>query len=268
MRRAGGPGAAGDVGPLLAFAFPERIAKARGKRGEFLMANGRAGAVEPHDSLSGAPYLAIGEIVGRAAAARILLAAALSLEEIEAVAGDEIETLEEMIFDRASASLRARRRRRLGALTLAEQNLPVPAGRGRRARLARPDRAWRGAPAVEQNAAAVAGPRAVPAPRRRFVMARLSDEAWRRARLADALSRRQDQPCRFRRRDFAAALHALLPYASRDASTGRRRRISSPRPARRSPSTMKPKAARRSRCGCRNCSASPSIPLARAAASR
>jgi ATP-dependent helicase HrpB len=119
--------AGGDVGPLLAFAFPERIAKARGKRGEFLMANGRAGSVEPRDSLSGAAFLAVGEIVGRAASARIRLAAPLTLEETEDVAGASIETLDEIVFDRPSASLRARRRRRLGALILAEQNLPVPA---------------------------------------------------------------------------------------------------------------------------------------------
>jgi len=117
---------AGEIGPLLAFAFPERIAKARGRRGEFLMANGRAAAVEPQDPLGGAPYLAVGEIVGRAASARILLAAPLSLEEVEAVAGGSIETGQEVFFDRASAALRARRRRRLGALTLAEQNLAVP----------------------------------------------------------------------------------------------------------------------------------------------
>jgi ATP-dependent helicase HrpB len=117
----------GEPGPLLAFAFPERIAKARGKRGEFLMANGRAAAVEPQDSLSGAPFLAVGEIVGRAASARILLAAPLTLEEVEAVAGASIETIEEVAFDPRSASLRARRRRRLGALTLAEQNLAAPA---------------------------------------------------------------------------------------------------------------------------------------------
>ena len=34
--------------------------------------------------------------------------------------------MDELSFDRASASLRARRRRRLGALVLAEQTLPVP----------------------------------------------------------------------------------------------------------------------------------------------
>ena len=130
--------AASSVGALLASAFPDRIAMAQrasrdarpstgyGKRGEFLMANGRAAALEPHDPLAGEPFLAIGEIAGRAVSARILLGAALTLEDIEGNAGAAIETADELSFDRASASLRARRRRRLGALILAEQTLAVP----------------------------------------------------------------------------------------------------------------------------------------------
>jgi len=116
-----------DVGAWLATAFPDRIAMARGGRGEFLMANGRAAALEPHDALAGEAYLAIGEIVGRAAAARILTAAPLTLAEIERIAGASIRSADELTFDRASASLRARRRRRLGALILTEGNLSVPA---------------------------------------------------------------------------------------------------------------------------------------------
>jgi ATP-dependent helicase HrpB len=116
----------GGEGALLASAFPDRIAIARGRRGEFLMASGRAAALEAHDPLAGEPYLAIGEIAGRAASARILTAAALTLEDIESIVGASIETVEELTFDRASASLRARRRRRLGALILAEQTLAVP----------------------------------------------------------------------------------------------------------------------------------------------
>jgi ATP-dependent helicase HrpB len=115
-----------SVGALLASAFPDRIATSRGKRGEFLMANGRAAALEAHDPLAGEPYLAIGEIAGRAASARILTAAALTLEDIERIAGASIESVDELSFDRASASLRARRRRRLGALILNEQTLAVP----------------------------------------------------------------------------------------------------------------------------------------------
>ncbi|THD44680.1 MAG: ATP-dependent helicase HrpB [Bradyrhizobium sp.] len=116
-----------DVGEWLAAAFPDRIAMQRGRRGEFLMANGRAAALEPQDALAGEAFLAIGEIIGRAAAARIVTAAPLSLDQIERVAGAQIEAREETLFDRASASLRARRRRRLGALILAEGNLaPTP----------------------------------------------------------------------------------------------------------------------------------------------
>ncbi len=125
------------VGEWLAAAFPDRIAMARGKGGEFLMANGRAATLEPHDPLAGEAFLAIGEIVGRAASARIVAAAPLTLEEIEAVAGGAIETREETAFDRASASLRARRRRRLGALTLVEGALSPPADEASAAALAR-----------------------------------------------------------------------------------------------------------------------------------
>ena len=116
----------GGEGALLASAFPDRIAIARGMRGEFLMANGRAAAVEAHDPLAGESFLAVGEIAGRAASARILTAAALTLDDIEAIAGASIEIADELSFDRASASLRSRRRRRLGALILAEQTLAVP----------------------------------------------------------------------------------------------------------------------------------------------
>jgi ATP-dependent helicase HrpB len=116
----------GSIGALLASAFPDRIAMRRGQRGEFLMANGRAAVLEAHDPLAGEPFLAIGEIAGRAVSARILTAAPLTLDDIERIAGASIETQDELSFDRASASLRARRRRRFGALTLAEQTLPVP----------------------------------------------------------------------------------------------------------------------------------------------
>ncbi|MGA2041845.1 MAG: ATP-dependent helicase HrpB [Roseiarcus sp.] len=205
----------GAVGPLLAFAFPERIARARGRRGEFLMANGRAGAVEPHDALAGAPYLAVGEIVGRAAAARILLAAPLALDEVEAVAGAAIETVEEIVFDRASASLRARRKRRLGALTLAEQMLPVPADEASAAALA--------AGILGLGVGRLPWSRALRQWRDRVMFLRragdpgwpdLSDEAlaasadWLTPWLAGKTSLAE-----FGEADFAQALHALLPFA-------------------------------------------------------
>ncbi len=110
---------------LVALAFPDRLAKSRGARGDFLMANGRAASLPVEDPLSRAPFLAVAEIAGRAAQARILAACALDLEEVEAIAGSRIETRDETSFDAASGALRRRRSRRLGAIKLGEQNLPV-----------------------------------------------------------------------------------------------------------------------------------------------
>src|SRR6202034_324284 len=55
------PAGEATPGALLAAAFPDRIAISRGGRGEFLMANTRAAAVDAHDPLAGERFLAIGE---------------------------------------------------------------------------------------------------------------------------------------------------------------------------------------------------------------
>ena len=102
-----------SVGALLTLAYPDRIAKARGKSGEFLMANGRGGAVEPHDRLAREPYLAVAEIAGGAASARILAAAPIAADEIEAALGEDIVRRDEVSFDRQARALRARAVRRL-----------------------------------------------------------------------------------------------------------------------------------------------------------
>ena len=112
---------------MLALAYPERIAKSRGRPGDFVLANGRGASLEPHDRLAGEPFLSVGEIVGKAASSRILLAAPISLAEIEAVSGDHVVHREELAFDASRARLVARRTARLGALTLAEAQRPVPA---------------------------------------------------------------------------------------------------------------------------------------------
>jgi ATP-dependent helicase HrpB len=115
-----------SVGALLALAYPERIAKNRGGgSGAFLLANGRGAQIDPASSLARDPFLAVAELAGTAAAGRILLAAPITLAEIEDRFADRIEAREEITFDAASASLRGRKSRRLGALILSEQPLPV-----------------------------------------------------------------------------------------------------------------------------------------------
>jgi ATP-dependent helicase HrpB len=125
--RSGSRAEAHSVGALLTLAYPDRIARARGKTGEYLMANGRGAALEAHERLAREPYLAIAEVTGAAASARILAAAPISPDEIEALVGQDIEQRHEVSFDRGARALRARAVRRYGALVLNERPLPVPA---------------------------------------------------------------------------------------------------------------------------------------------
>ena len=111
-------------GALIALAFPDRIAKARAE-GAFTMANGRAASLPPEHALAREPFLAVAEIAGRAAAARILAAAAISLSEIEQLAAKRIVSQDETRFEPESGALRRRRARKLGAIRLAEQNLAI-----------------------------------------------------------------------------------------------------------------------------------------------
>ena len=67
------------------------------------------------------------ELTGAAAQARILLAARITLADIETEFADRIETREDVTFDAASGSLRARRSRRLGAVVLSEQPIRLQA---------------------------------------------------------------------------------------------------------------------------------------------
>ncbi len=151
-------------GALLALAYPDRIARSRGSGGAFLLANGRGANVDPASALSREPFLAVAEITGTAAQGRIVLAASLTLAEIEAQFSDRIESRDEVAFDEGSASLRARRLRRLGAIALAEQVMKVVPNDATARMLARGHRADRHRPAaVDERAAAMARPGHVPA---------------------------------------------------------------------------------------------------------
>jgi ATP-dependent helicase HrpB len=113
-----------STGALLALAFPDRVAKNRGN-GAFVLANGRGATIDPASGLSRTPFLAVAELTGSAAATRILLAAPITQDEIEARFAALIDSRDEITFDRAAMALRGRRRKRLHAITLAEAPVAV-----------------------------------------------------------------------------------------------------------------------------------------------
>jgi ATP-dependent helicase HrpB len=112
------------TGVMLALAFPDRVARNRGN-GSFVLANGRGAAVDQTSVLARAPYIAVAELTGTAASGRILLAAPITLADIELRFADRIEIADEISFDRAAMTLRARRRRTLHAITLSEAPLAL-----------------------------------------------------------------------------------------------------------------------------------------------
>jgi ATP-dependent helicase HrpB len=113
-----------STGVMLAFAFPDRVARNRGN-GSFVLANGRGAAVDQTSALARAPYIAVAELTGTAAQGRILLAAPITQVDIELRFADEIETSDEISFDRGAMALRARRKRTLHAITLSEAPLAL-----------------------------------------------------------------------------------------------------------------------------------------------
>jgi ATP-dependent helicase HrpB len=113
-----------STGMMLAFAFPDRVARNRGN-GSFVLANGRGAAVEQTSALARVPYIAIGELTGTAATGRILLAAPITQAEIEFHFADHIENADEISFDHGAMALRARRKRTLHAITLSEAPLAL-----------------------------------------------------------------------------------------------------------------------------------------------
>ncbi len=121
------PAESPSLAAILALAFPDRIAKARGATGTFLLANGRAASVDATDALARHTFLVIAEMSGTAAATRILLAAPFDVTELKDIASHRIVHTDDVTFDRAAMALRARRVSRLGAITLSAEPRAVVA---------------------------------------------------------------------------------------------------------------------------------------------
>jgi ATP-dependent helicase HrpB len=109
-------------------AFPERIGKARGAPGQFLLANGRGANVDATHALARSPFLVAAELSGSASSTRILLAVAADEADIVAVASHRIRERGEIEFDQGAAALRSRRVRRLDAIVLTNEPCPVVPG--------------------------------------------------------------------------------------------------------------------------------------------
>jgi ATP-dependent helicase HrpB len=115
-----GRGEALSDGLLLAFAYPERIARARGPLGEFQLVSGRGAFLEATDAMARATWLAVAELGGGDRRDRILLAAPLDEIELAAAFAGQME-IEERLEESGGGRLRVKRIIRLGRLAVREQ---------------------------------------------------------------------------------------------------------------------------------------------------
>lgn len=132
-----GRGKANEVGLVLGWAYPDRLAVRRGPEpaaGDrqavgYRLANGSGAILPAGDPLGRSRLLAVGELFHRPgeAEATIVTAAPLDDADLALVAGDDITDVDVIAWERAKATPVAIRQRRLGALVLSSgpiANLP------------------------------------------------------------------------------------------------------------------------------------------------
>ncbi|AUW57911.1 ATP-dependent helicase HrpB [Sphingobium sp. SCG-1] len=107
------------VGLCLALAFPDRLAKRRSADGaQWASVGGRGFKLDPLSPLAREEWLAVGEVQGSAAGARILSAAPISEADVLTLFGNRVAEHRVIRFRPETGGIEALRERRLGALRL------------------------------------------------------------------------------------------------------------------------------------------------------
>ena len=108
-----------DAGLCLALAFPDRVAKRRSADGaEWASVGGRGFRLDPLSPLAREEWLAVGEVQGSAAGARILSAAPISEAEVLRLFSSHVKEHRTVRFRAETGGIEALRERRLGTVRL------------------------------------------------------------------------------------------------------------------------------------------------------
>jgi ATP-dependent helicase HrpB len=195
------------TGTLLALAYPDRIGRRRAATANrYLLSGGRGAVVPEGDPISNEEFLVVAETDGASQDARIFLAAAITVGEIEALYADRIVDEQVVQWNARDNTVLARRRRRLGALPIEDK--PIARPDPERVRVAMLDGIrQRGLPWSDELAAW----------RQRIAFLRGIDESWPDLSDQALLASVEDWLAPFvdggsKRIDFAAALKTLVPW--------------------------------------------------------
>jgi ATP-dependent helicase HrpB len=116
-------------GLLLAWAFPDRIARRRDTAGHYLLRNGRGATLDTAELLAQSEWLVAAELQDDTTDAKIRLAAPLTREEIDDAFGAEFESRAITSWDKRAEAVQAVNRICLGSIVIREggQAAPDPA---------------------------------------------------------------------------------------------------------------------------------------------
>ena len=130
LQAEGQDGAPQDVehaGILLAFAYPDRIARRReGGRERYLLRSGKGARLLESDPLGNSEWIVAADLDGQGRDARIFRAAPVDQDEIERRFAHQVRTLEQVAWNESSGRVEAFRRTSLGAIPLTEAPLANP----------------------------------------------------------------------------------------------------------------------------------------------
>ena len=117
------PRAQDFTGLLVAFAYPDRIGRARDAAGRYLLANGRGARFAEPQALAKSEFIVAAELDGAEREARIFLAAPIERADLERQFESHIAMHEKIVWDAREQAVRARRDHRLGALVLESEDI-------------------------------------------------------------------------------------------------------------------------------------------------
>ncbi|CAM3455673.1 ATP-dependent helicase HrpB [Parendozoicomonas haliclonae] len=109
-----------DIALLLASAYPDRIALRRSQDGRYLLSSGQGVTFRNAEPLSTEEFLVIPSVGGHSnqREASVYLACPITLETIEELFADQIDTLDDIRWDKKAKAVVANRVERFGAVTL------------------------------------------------------------------------------------------------------------------------------------------------------
>jgi ATP-dependent helicase HrpB len=114
------------AGPVLALAYPDRLAVKRGSPGRFQLRTGTTAFLAADDSVAGEGFLIAADLDGKRKDARIRLAAGIDAEDVARLFSSEVETRVSLLW--SGDRVVARTERRLGGLALDASEQPALPG--------------------------------------------------------------------------------------------------------------------------------------------